>query len=94
MTDAQYKSKMDTVVQALNLCAGVLDSLTDEDLNLMFATLARAESVGHLFVIPIDYHASMERVQQQREALNVAVQVRKWRRGYEPPSSSNDDTTL
>ena len=84
MTNSEYEAKMHTIMTALRVFYELASVVTDDEMAHIEQTIERADSVGFLFVVPMDFPAAMERVRQQREILKFVREgralVRKLRR--------------
>ena len=71
-----YKLNMDLVVAALRAASTIALALTDEDLDELERTLQKADALGFVLVVPIDFPQAMDNIRYQREALAMVRKLR------------------
>lgn len=78
MSDAEYRRRMDALGRALrDAVEAISAAATEDDMAFMAETITRAETVGHLFTVPLRYGATMDRLTRQRQLLTWARDTRK-----------------
>ena len=78
MTDNEYKEKMDTLTQSLSIAFTVGSVVTDEDIAHMEKTISLAESVGFIFVKPLEHAEKMENLKPQKEVIRLHKALRQF----------------
>lgn len=70
MTDEEYREQMDLVVAQSRMLSLV-------DVDTLLAVVTRAESVGHLFVSPMEYQRALPNLRDQRKLLTAVKGVQQ-----------------
>ena len=76
MTDSEFKTNMDLLVQSLGMANRLASPLSNEDLRMLEETIWRADEMGMFLVPPIDYPEAMERLKAQREVIRIHRKIR------------------
>lgn len=70
MTDDEYRDAMDILTNQVRVISML-------PLEIMLETVERAESVGYLFVAPMDYTTGLDNLRDQKKILRAALGAKK-----------------
>ena len=77
MTDAQYKSHMSDVINALSTALLLTQHITDDEVEHMADTIRHAESLSFVMVLPLEFGQKNDNLQAQQQALKWLTDSRK-----------------
>ena len=78
-----YRIKMDEIIKALNCAFQSTINIDKKTLMTMEDTILRGESVGFLFVKPLDHGLIQEKLRIQRDAIDLIHKIRKFGQDYQ-----------
>lgn len=76
MTDDEYRLCLDLITTQFREFHLGLAAITDEQLDTIEKTLNMSDSIGFMFVPPLEYQQSMKNIDDQRKLITLVREVR------------------
>ena len=72
-----YKRSMDLLAEGVRVARAITDSVSDDEIARLKATIARSETMAFLLVKPMEHGAAIDRLDAQRAVIAAIEAVRK-----------------
>ena len=72
-----YKHNMDLLAEGVRVARAITDSVSDDEIERLKATIARSETMAFLLVEPMEHGAAIDRLDAQRTVIAAIKALRK-----------------